>query len=94
MVELRSASVHGLLSHSEPTQKLKNNVNVKLMLPLQSPNVLWSSTVRERDESNGGEAWGQSYSSTPLQFRAYNYMITDTHTKWVTLECCRYIVCC
>jgi len=31
MVELRSASVHGLLSHSEPTQKLKNNINVKLI---------------------------------------------------------------
>lgn len=81
MVELPSASDHGLLSHSEPTQKLKNNINVKLMLPLQSPNVLWSSTIRERDESNGGEAWVQGYSSTPLQFQAYNYMITDTHTN-------------
>lgn len=83
MVELPSASVHGLLSHSEPTQKLKNNVNIKLklMLPLQSPNILWSSTIREGDESNGREAWVQSYSSTPLQFQAYNYMITDTHTN-------------
>lgn len=80
MVELHSASAHGLLSHSEPTQKLKDNITEKPMLPLQSPNMLWSSTIRERDESNGGEAWVQSYSSTPLQFQAYNYMVTDTHT--------------
>jgi len=54
---------------------------LSLLLPLQSPNVLWSSTVRERDDSNGGEAWVQGYSSTPLQFQAYNCMITDTHTN-------------